>query len=1018
MSSHSANAQNAPGAEKRGEGRGETPKRGAAPEQNSPTAASRDYRDTLLLPRTDFPMKANLPKLEPDILAFWKETNFQTRLQETARGRQKFILHDGPPYANGHLHIGSAFNKILKDAVIRSRYMLGMDCRYVPGWDCHGLPIEWQVEKRYRDSGRNKDEVPVLDFRGECRAFADHWLEVQRQEFRRLGVEGDWWNPYITMAFASEAAISAEFQDIAMRGLVYRGSKPVMWSVAEKTALAEAEVEYQEYVSNSVWVKFPVLQAEQESLRTAALVIWTTTPWTLPANRAIACAKDLVYGVYETEAGERLVMARACAAAVMAAAGVERYREVAHLPGAELPGHCVCAHPLRDAGLGGYGFAVPLLCGDHVTDREGTGFVHTAPGHGREDFEIWMEHCKSLGRDGDRKIAHMVDADGVYTEAACGFAGKRILTGEGKRGDAEEAVISALDAAGMLLARQALRHQYPHSWRSKTPVLFRNTPQWFIALDKPIGDMEGEKTLRQRALDAIAATRFHPAAEQSRLRDMVEHRPDWVISRQRAWGVPLTIFRHRGNGMVLPSKDAAEHYGAGLCDELRARIRTAFEQEGSDAWFAPDARERFLGGLEGIEASEWEQVTDILDVWFESGSTHAFVLEQRPELTWPAALYLEGTDQHRGWFQSSLLESCATRGRAPYDAVLTHGFVVDGEGRKMSKSLGNTVHPQQVVEDHGADILRLWALGSDYGEDLRISAEILKFSIDSYRRLRNGFRFFLGNLHGFDDSERIAAEEMPELERWLLHRLCEMDEIVRQCYGEFAFQRAYRELFHFMTLDLSAFYFDVRKDCLYCDPLDATRRRACRTLLDATFQRLNRWLAPILCFTMEEAHQARHGRDSSVHLQTFPNTPAAWRDDALGEKWRQLRRLRRVATGALEVARKEKRIGSSLEAAPRLFLENEADAGVLQGIDLAELLITSSASWEVGTAPPEAFQLTDVAGIGVVVELAEGQKCRRCWKILPEVGSDADYPDLSLRDAAAVRALDGRAATKGAASAA
>ena len=966
----------------------------------------RDYRDTLLLPRTDFSMKANLPRLEPQLLEFWKEINFQELLQKQASGREKFILHDGPPYANGHLHIGSAFNKILKDAVVRSRYMLDLDCHYVPGWDCHGLPIEWQVEKQYRDSGRSKDDVPVLDFRAECRAFAQHWMSVQMQEFKRLGVEGNWKHPYVTMDYKSEAEISAEFHDIAMRGLVYRGSKPVMWSVVEKTALAEAEVEYQEYTSNSVWVKFPVAHANDDILNGAHLIIWTTTPWTIPANRAIACADDLDYGVYEYGSG-RIVVAGACVEAVMSAAGVADYKKVGSVSSAMLVGRCVCAHPLRDAGLGGYGFNVPILRGDYVTDKEGTGFVHTAPGHGREDFEVWMEHCKAGGIAFD--IPEMVDADGIYTEAAAGFAGKRILTPEGERGDAEGAVIGAIDAAGMLLARAPLRHQYPHSWRSKTPVLFRNTPQWFIALDQSIANMEGSDSLRQRALSSVGATRFYPEAEQNRLYDMVRHRPDWVISRQRAWGVPLTIFRNRKNGVILPGLEALERYGEGACAQVRERIKIAFEAEGSDAWFAPNARERFLDGIDGINPQEWEQVSDILDVWFESGATHAFVLERRGELVWPAALYLEGTDQHRGWFQSSLLESCATRGRAPYDAVLTHGFVVDGEGRKMSKSLGNTIAPQEVVEQHGADILRLWALGSDYTEELRISNEILKSSIDSYRKIRNGFRFMLGNLHGFDESERINVEEMPELERWLLHRLWEMDRSVRKNYREFAFQKAYRDVFHFMTLDLSAFYFDVRKDSLYCDAIGDPRRRSCRTLLDELFRRLNCWLAPLLCFTMEEAYRARHSDAAagpSVHLQVFPETPPSWRNDGLGEKWRRLRQLRRVATGALEAERREKRIGSSLEAAPRVFLERDEDIKGLEGIDLAELLITSSVRWEKGAVPAEAFCLPEVSGVGVVVEKATGNKCRRCWKILPEVGTDSEYPDLSKRDADVVRKID------------
>ncbi len=977
---------------------------------------SADYKSTVFLPKTEFAMRAELPKREPATLARWEKIGIYSRLRADSHGRDKFVLHDGPPYANGNLHIGHALNKILKDIINRSRQMLGKDAVYVPGWDCHGLPIEWKIEERYRAAGKNKDEVPVVDFRRECREFAAHWIEVQKAEFRRLGVEGDWENPYTTMSFDAEAQIARELHKFAMNGLLYRGSKPVMWSVVEKTALAEAEVEYQDYVSDQIWVKFPVVRqggtlavhsgdyseahelilADNElwrHLRGASVVAWTTTPWTIPGNRAISYSRRSSYAVYEvTDAsvdnwariGDKFVLADRLAETALKAARVVAWQRLGPVPTRALAG-LLCAHPLK--GLAGdYDFPVPLLDGEHVTDDTGTGFVHTAPSHGRDDFEVWMANGRALAARGiDTTIPYTVDENGAFTKDAPGFEGKRVLTDAGAKGDANEAVIAALREAGMLVARGRLTHQYPHSWRSKKPVIFRNTPQWFIAMDREI-DAPGD-TLRKRAFDAIKDTRWVPAQGERRITGMIEGRPDWVISRQRAWGVPIAVFVNEA-GEVL--RDEA----------VNARIAEAFEAEGADAWFAPGAAARFLGP--DHSANEWAQVTDILDVWFDSGSTHSFVLEKRPDLQWPASLYLEGSDQHRGWFHSSLLESCGTRGRAPYDAVLTHGFVLADTGDKMSKSRGNSTAPQDVIARSGAEILRIWVAASDYSEDLRIGPEILKFQEDMYRRLRNTLRYLLGNLDGFGAAERVAPAEMPEIERFVLHRLWELDRLVRESCEAFDFHAMFTALHNFCAVDLSSFYFDIRKDALYCDAPTAPRRRACRTVLDTLFDCLTAWLAPILCFTAEEAWLCRHpGPEESVHLRQFPDVPGAWRDDALAAKWDRVREVRRVVTGALEKARAEKRIGSSLEAAPTLYLEG-ASSPDFAGIDWAEVCITSQIGLVDGAPPADAETLPDVPGAGVAFARSEGDKCARCWRVLPEVGQDSGYPELCERCAEAV----------------
>jgi len=1029
-----------------------------------------DYSKTLFLPQTEFPMRAGLPQREPEILKRWNEIDLYGRLRAQAAGRTKFILHDGPPYANGNIHIGHALNKILKDVVTKSQQMLGFDSNYVPGWDCHGLPIEWKIEEEnYRSKGRQKpdfrDSTAMVAFRKECRAYAAHWINVQREEFKRLGIIGDWDHPYATMDYFAEAQIAREQMKFAANGTLYRGSKPVMWSVVEKTALAEAEVEYEDYTSDMVWVKFPVAQVELASgkdastaivqaVSDASIVIWTTTPWTLPGNRAISFSPKIAYGLYRVtdspadnwaKSGDLLILADALAEAVFKQARVTAFEKVGEVPAAALA-TMECAHPL--AGLaGGYEFRVPLLEGDHVTDDTGTGFVHTAPGHGREDFDVWMANARTLEARGiNTAIPYTVDENGAFTDQAPGFTGKRVINDKGEKGDANEAVIKALIEAGMLLARGRLKHQYPHSWRSKKPVIFRNTPQWFIAMDKDIADpsplpsgevgarsatgeglwsqmgnepphptpsgstsprrgevKEGD-TLRARALHAISITQWVPQSGQNRINGMIDAKPDWVLSRQRAWGVPIAVFvRDKGDG-------SAEI----LLDEVvNKRIADAFEREGSDAWYMDGARERFLGSLAN---EEWKKVDDICDVWFDSGSTHAFVLEDRehfPEIGEirrkvdggkDTVMYLEGSDQHRGWFQSSLLESCGTRGRAPFDVVLTHGFTLDENGRKMSKSIGNTVEPQKVIAQSGADILRLWVCATDYADDQRIGPEILKNTIETYRKLRNSIRWMLGTLHHFRRGEAIAYAEMPELERLMLHQLAGQAAIVRKAYAEFDYKTVVASLSAFMNTELSAFYFDIRKDTLYCDPPSSLARKAALTAIDIICDAILRWFAPVLSFTCDEAWQLyRPDAEPSVHLTLFPDGIESFRDDKLAAKWEIIRNVRRVVTGALEVERAAKRIGSSLEASPLVYVSGKKIFETLFDVDLAEVSITSNATVTNEEPPAAAFRLNDVPGVAVVVEKAVGIKCARSWKILPTVGEDPEYPDVSPRDAQALR---------------
>ena len=1014
----------------------------------SDAEAGRDWSKTLFLPKTDFPMRAGLPKMEPTILERWAKIDLYDKLRAASAGRDKFVLHDGPPYANGNIHIGTGLNKILKDIVVRSQQSLGRDSNYVPGWDCHGLPIEWKVEEQYRAKGKAKPDFSDADamrgFRQECREFAEHWLDVQREEFKRLGVIGDWDNPYTTMAYRAESWIARELTKFAMNGLLYRGSKPVMWSVVEQTALAEAEVEYHDYESDTIFAKFPVV-AGDDQLKTAAVVIWTTTPWTIPGNRAISYSSKLSYGLYEVTAapdgnwakpGDLLVLADALAEGTLQAAKVEAHERRSDVS-AEMLGGVSCAHPLRSSELGGYQFDVPLLDGDHVTDEAGTGFVHTAPGHGREDFEAWMDYGRELAERGiDTTIPFTVGADGKFTGDAPGFEGGEVITEKGKKGNANKLVIEQLVKAEALIARGRLKHQYPHSWRSKKPVIFRNTPQWFVYMDKTYSVQAsaqrdaatagggGNHTLRDVALKAIAETAFVPKSGQNRLRGMIEARPDWVLSRQRAWGVPITVFVNTASGEVIPNADFAGS------EELIGRISAAIEAEGADAWFAAGARERFLEGLVD-NAQDWEQVSDILDVWFDSGSTHAFTMEDPeafPGLTninrtvdggRDTVMYLEGSDQHRGRFHSSLLESCGTRARAPYDIVLTHGFVLDEKGQKMSKSLGNTTAPQDVIKQMGADILRLWVASSDYSDDLRIGPEILKTFVETYRKLRNSMRWMLGALHHYDGSDAVAVrasegpdvDKLPALERYMLHRLAELDGEIRDAYANYEYRRVVSALSSFMNADLSAFYFDVRKDALYCEAHSSEKRRAALTVVSEIFDRCVIWLAPILCFTAEEAWLSRYpSDDDSVHLRTLPEQTGDWLDPDLAAQFAKVMRVRRVVTGALEIERREKRIGSSLEAAPDIHVADADDRAAFDGLDVAEIMITSGAALLDSEPPADAFKMPEVSGVAVVSKAAVGKKCARSWRIVGDVGADSEFPELSERDAAAVREFDARQA--------
>ncbi len=932
------------------------------------TEAKPDYKATVFLPRTEFPMRGDLPTREPEMLRRWEEMRLWEKLRAAGQGREPFILHDGPPYANGNLHIGHALNKIHKDVINRAQQMSGRDANYIPGWDCHGLPIEWKVEEKYRAKKLDKDQVPVLEFRRECREYAQHWLDVQAAEFRRLGVAGDWVNRYATMDFKSEACIAGEIGKFLLNGALYRGLRPVMWSPVEKTALAEAEVEYYDKKDTAIYVRFPIADTvvngtpgEVDDLLGCAIVIWTTTPWTIPGNRGLAVGHELDYVLLRVEAiaegsaavvGEKLIVSEGLLEDFAAKTGITAHGVLRKFQGRALAGQ-LFKHPLHKADAG-YDFTVPLLLGEFVTMEAGTGIVHMAPGHGEDDFLLCRAH--------NIAVPDTVAGDGTYYPAVPLFAGLHVYK-------AADPVCNALQAAGALLHRAEFMHSYPHSWRSKAPLIYRATPNWFIRMD-------GEDQIREKALAAIDATKFVPGIGRNRIRSMVESRPDWCISRQRAWGVPIAIFVDKTTHE--PLRDAG----------VMARIVEIFAAESADAWYARPAQD-FLG--DQYKAEDYEQVFDVVDVWFESGSTHAFVLEARG-LPTPADIYLEGSDQHRGWFQASLLESVGTRGVAPFKAVVTDGFVLDEQGRKMSKSLGNVTAPQEVNDKYGADILRLWVMNSDTSEDLRIGPEILKQQAELYRRLRNSLRWILGSLDGFTEAEKLPEAKFPALEQFLLHRLWELNGKIQTAVREHDWTGVYPAIHHFCATDLSAFYFDIRKDSLYCDRPDSEKRRACRSFLDILHRCLTAWLAPALPFTAEEAWVTRFGAQTSVHTTLFPEVPDTWRNDALAERWQdKIRAVRANFTNAIEQMRREKKVGSSLQIA--LSIPSKWSFGLSAG-EWADVVIVSQVELSAETQESDESMELPL--------LASGAKCERCWKILPEVGGNASHPTLCVRCCEAV----------------
>ncbi|UVO50291.1 isoleucine--tRNA ligase [Sphingomonas sp. SUN019] len=983
------------------------------------TEQKRDYRDTVFLPKTDFPMKAGLAAKEPAILDRWANIGVYDRLREQRAGKRRYILHDGPPYANGDIHMGHAMNKVLKDIIVRSRTLMGYDAPYVPGWDCHGLPIEWKVEEAYRAKKLNKDDVPVAQFRAECRAYAEKWVAVQRAEFERLGVMGDWADPYLTMKYDAEATIVGELLKFAESGQLYRGAKPVMWSPVEKTALAEAEVEYEDVVSTQIDVAFEIVDAPNApELVGAHAVIWTTTPWTIPVNQALSYGPEVEYVVVEASWGleltdasfenganvinKRLLIAEALLPSVANRLGFTSSTESWRGKGSDLAG-ATARHPMHHFG-GFFAKPRPFLPGDFVTTDAGTGLVHMAPDHGEDDFLL----CKAYGIDPVFAVdgAGMFRGDWAWLGGQGSVINKKFVASDGP-------ICSNLRAAGALLAASDdFKHSYPHSWRSKAKVIFRATPQWFIPMDAPappspsgegpgvgclsltetdapverphpnpspegegltLGHAQGNAaTLREIALDAIERTTWVPARAENRIRSMVEGRPDWVISRQRAWGVPIALYVHRATGQYL--NDSA----------VNDRIVAAFQAGGADAWFTAD-HQALLG--DKYDLADYEPQNDILDVWFDSGSTHAFVIEQRYGEGVRADLYVEGSDQHRGWFQSSLLESAGTRGRAPYDAVLTHGFALDDKGRKMSKSLGNVVDPLKIIGESGADILRMWVASTDYFEDVRIGKEVLSTASDAYRKLRNTFRYLLGALDGFSEAERVAIAEMPELERYVLHLLHALDRDLRDAAEKYEFNRYNRLLTDFANEDLSAFFFDIRKDSLYCDAPTDAKRRAYRTVLDTLFHALVRYAAPVLCFTAEEVWQARYpSDDQSVHFLTWPDQVGS-ADQALATKWDRVREYRSAVTEAIEPLRRDKLVRSSLEADVFMDVDGHDQVELLQSVDFAEIAILSSIRMDANVSSGD-FHADPRTKASISVTTTRFSKCGRCWRHLPEVTED------------------------------
>ena len=907
-------------------------------------------KENINLPKTIFSMKANLPNKEPGILEIWEKLDLYKKLRESRKGKEKFVLHDGPPYANGHIHMGTALNKILKDMITRFHQMDGKDSVYVPGWDCHGLPIEWKIEEQYKKNKKNKDEVPIKDFRLECREFADKWIKIHKKEFKRLGVEGDWKNYYSTMSFDAEAQIVRELGKFLMDGALYQGYKPILWSTVEKTALADAEVEYKDHTSNTIYASFKIKKTEKDFLKNAHVIIWTTTPWTIPANRALAYGNSLKYAVVqignETESfkNKNIIIASALIKKVSEECNFKDFKILKEFSGDDFK-NTICSHPLKNMG---YEYDIPMLEGNFVTLEQGTGIVHAAPSHGPDDFNLCLKH--------GIKASNTISDGGLYTDEVPFFSGVHIFK-------ADSQVIEKLSEHKSLLGNSKLQHSFPHSWRSKAPLVYRATSQWFISME--IND------LRKKALKAIDETAFYPERGRARIRSMIETRPDWCISRQRIWGVPLPLFISKKTKEPLKDLEVIEN------------IAKIYEKEGSDCWFT-DSPQKFLG--KKYKKEDYIKTNDIVEVWFDSGASHSYVLEKRKDLMWPASMYLEGSDQHRGWFHSSLLESCGTRGRAPYKSILTHGFVVDGKGLKMSKSTGNVIAPEDILKKYGADILRTWVAASDYSEDLKLDNSILEQHAESYRKIRNTFRFLLGNLkdqkNNFDaDSKEI--EQWPELEKFILHQVFLLNKKFETCFKEYNFHKLYKELVNFCSLELSAFYFDIRKDTLYCDKISSTKRKACINLLGLILDMLLKWFAPILSFTTEEIFQIiNKDKNSSIHLQSFPKIPEKWENKKLYEKWEKFKIIRKVVNAAMEVKRANKDIGSSLEADIVIYL-NEEYLKVVKDFDLSESFITSKAQAEKMTNNNENFKLQEVENVRVLVKKAEGEKCLRCWKIFP-----------------------------------
>ena len=891
------------------------------------------------LPKTAFSMKANLPTREPEILKFWEKINLYQELRNSSKGKEKFVLHDGPPYANGNIHMGTALNKILKDIIVKFHQMDGKDSVYVPGWDCHGLPIEWKIEEKYKKYKKNKNEVPIVEFRKECRSFAEKWIKIHKEQFKRLGVVGDWENYYSTMSYDAEAQIVRELGKFLKEGSLYRGFKPVLWSTVEKTALADAEVEYQDHKSDTIYASFPVKSSNIEEINNSDIIIWTTTPWTIPANKALAYNESLDYLIIRIlDEGEytnkKIIIAEALLESVIKDCEIKNFEKLKKFKGKDFKG-TVCKHPFFNIG---YDKEIPMLEARFVTTEQGTGIVHCAPSHGPDDFNL----CLNNGI----KAIETVDGDGKYTENVALFEGIHIFK-------ANPIVIEKLREQKNLLSNGELIHSYPHSWRSKAPLVHRATPQWFISMDS--------HKLREKALKAIDETSFYPNKGKERLKSMIETRPDWCVSRQRVWGVPLPIFVNKKTNEIL------------IDDEVFENIAKIYEKEGSDCWFY-DNPQKFLGNK--YKTDDFNKLSDIVEVWFDSGSTHSFVLEKRDDLKWPASMYLEGSDQHRGWFHSSLLESCGTRGRAPFESILSHGFVVDGKGLKMSKSLGNVMAPEDILKKYGADILRIWVASSNYAEDLRIDYSILDQHSESYRKIRNTFRYLLGNLNdSFEiiNFEKMNIKELPELEQFMLHKIFQLDSNFKKYFKDYDFHNLYKDLLNFCTVDLSAFYFDIRKDCLYCDPKDSKKRKSTLILLNIILNSLLKWFAPILSFTTEEIYQLVLKNKKSIHLEKFLNFPKNFENLELNNKWSRLLKIRDVCNLSIEEKRGNKEIGSSLEAS--LIVEmNKENIKNIEGIDLSELCITSSVE----------IINTDTEEIKVITKKAVGNKCPVCWKISEE----------------------------------